>query len=42
MKPGKLPTLKPTPSLTPIQKAERIVFLLCLIVLALDLLIWRP
>ena len=33
--------MKP-PNLTPIQKAERIVFLLCLIVLALDLLIWRP
>jgi hypothetical protein len=27
---------------TPIQKAERVVFLLALIVLALDLLIWRP
>jgi hypothetical protein len=33
--------MKP-PNLTPIQKAERIVFLLALIVLALDLLIWRP
>ena len=32
--------MKP-PSLTPIQRAERIVFLLCLIVLALDLLFWR-
>jgi hypothetical protein len=27
---------------TPIQRAERIAFLLALIVLALDLLIWRP
>jgi len=28
--------------ITPIQKAERIAFLLCLIVLALDLIFWRP
>jgi hypothetical protein len=33
--------MKP-PNLTPIQKAERIAFLLCLIVLALDLIFWRP
>jgi hypothetical protein len=39
---GKTPEPKPTPAFTPIQKAERIVFLLALIVLALDLLIWRP
>ncbi len=31
-----------TPNLTPIQKAERVAFLLALIVVALDLLIWRP
>lgn len=38
----KTPEPTPTPALTPIQRAERVVFLLALIVLALDLLIWRP
>jgi len=45
MKPKTKPDLTmlgKTPALTPIQKAERITFLLALIVLALDLLIWRP
>jgi hypothetical protein len=28
--------------MTPIERAERVAFLLCLIVLALDLLYWRP
>jgi len=28
--------------LTPAEKFERIVFLLCVIVLALDLFYWRP
>ena len=28
--------------LTPFQRVERIVFLLCLIVVALDLFYWRP
>lgn len=30
------------PRLTPIERAERVVFLVCLIVLALDVLYWRP
>jgi hypothetical protein len=34
---GKVPSMKTTP----IQKAERVAFLLALIVLALDLLFWR-
>lgn len=28
--------------LTPFQRLERVVFLLCLIVAALDILYWRP
>lgn len=28
--------------LTPIEKFERVVFLLCVVVLALDLFYWRP
>jgi hypothetical protein len=28
--------------LTPFQRIERVVFLLCLIVVALDLFYWRP
>lgn len=28
--------------LTPYEKIERVVFLLCVIVLALDLFYWRP
>jgi hypothetical protein len=28
--------------LTPFERIERIVFLLCLIVVALDVLYWRP
>jgi hypothetical protein len=28
--------------LTPWQKLERLIFLICLIVVALDLLVWRP
>jgi hypothetical protein len=28
--------------LTPFQRLERVVFLLCLIVVALDLFYWRP
>lgn len=42
MKPSKLPTLTPTPNLTGTQIAERVVFLLALIVLALDVFLWRP
>ena len=28
--------------LTPFQRIERVVFLLCLIIVALDLFYWRP
>lgn len=33
--------MKP-PNHTPIQRAERVVFLLALVVLALDVFLWRP
>ena len=29
-------------NLTPVEKAERVVFLLCMIVILLDLFVWRP
>ena len=41
MKPKTKPDLTML-GMTPIQRAERIAFLLCLIVLALDVLFWRP
>jgi hypothetical protein len=29
-------------NLTPVEKAERVVFLLALIIVLLDVLVWRP
>jgi hypothetical protein len=29
-------------NLTPVEKVERVVFLLCMIVILLDLFVWRP
>jgi hypothetical protein len=29
-------------NLTPVEKVERVVFLLCAIVVLLDLFVWRP